>query len=40
MEQKVLRKLEKEIEDAVAEVNVGMDLKKLPLTCPTTKSTI
>jgi hypothetical protein len=31
MEQKVVRKLEKEIEDAVAEVIVGMGLKKLPL---------
>ena len=31
MEQKVVRKLEKEIEDAVADVIVGMGLKKLPL---------
>jgi hypothetical protein len=31
MEQKVVRKLEKEIEDAIAEVIVGMGLKKLPL---------
>jgi hypothetical protein len=31
MEQKIVRKLEEEIEDAVAEVIVGMGLKKLPL---------
>ena len=31
MEQKVVRKLEEEIEDAVAEVVVSMGLKKLPL---------
>ena len=31
MEQKVVRKLEEKIEDAVAEVIVGMGLKKLPL---------
>ena len=31
MDQKVVRKLEEEIEDAVAEVIVGMGLKKLPL---------
>jgi hypothetical protein len=31
MEQKIVRKLEEEIEDAVAEVFVGMGLKKLPL---------
>ena len=31
MEQKVVRKLEEEIEDAVAGVIVGIGLKKLPL---------
>ena len=31
MGQKVVRKLEKKIEDAVAEVIVGMGLKRLPL---------
>lgn len=31
MDQKVVRKLEEEIEEAVAEVIVGMGLKKLPL---------
>ena len=31
MDQKIVRKLEKEIEDAIAEVIVGMGLKKLPL---------
>ena len=34
MEQKVVRKLEKEIEDAVAGIIVGMGLKKLPLLLP------
>ncbi|TWU44158.1 hypothetical protein Q31b_16940 [Novipirellula aureliae] len=31
MEQKVVRKLENEIEDAIADVIVGMGLKRLPL---------
>ena len=31
MEQKIVRRLEKEIEDAIADVIVGMGLKKLPL---------
>lgn len=31
MDQKVVRKLEREVEDAIAEVIVGMGLKKLPL---------
>lgn len=31
MEQKVVRKLETEVEEAIADVIVGMGLKKLPL---------
>jgi hypothetical protein len=31
MEQKIVRRLEKEIQDAIADVIVGMGLKKLPL---------
>ena len=31
MEQKIVRRLEKQIEDAIADVIVGRGLKKLPL---------